>query len=133
MKASAAQYAQSLYESVSGRSEKEVKAILKNLVLLLDRNRELSKANEIIDRFQEIWNKQSGELYAELDTARRLNKESKELIIEYLKKQTGANKIGLDEKIKEDLIGGFVLSYDSKVVDGSLKNSLRNLRNKISN
>lgn len=133
MKAAAIQYAQSLYDSVDGLSEKEVRVVLKNFVLLLNRYRDLSKASEIMEYFQKIWNKQSGELYAELNSARQLDTGTRALIVQYLKDKTGAEKICLIEKTDKELIGGFVLRYDSKVLDGSLKNGLQSLRNKISN
>jgi len=133
MKISALQYAESLYESVAGRPEKEVKALLKNFVAILGRQRELSKMPAIIERFTEIWEKASGELAAELTSARELGPTARELVIDYLKEKTGAKKINLQEKINKDVIGGFILRYNDKVVDGSLKNSLATLRNKISN
>jgi F-type H+-transporting ATPase subunit delta len=133
MKISARQYAQSLYESVANRPEKEVRAILKNFVEILGRGRELSKAPAIIERFKEVWAKEKGELAAELFSARELGPTIRELVIDYIKEKTGAKKINLQEKIKPELIGGFVLHYNDKIIDGSLKNSLEILRNKISN
>jgi len=133
MKISALQYAKSLYESVAGRPEKEAKAILKNFVAILSRTRELSKAPAIIERFKEIWDKESGELNAELLSARELGPTARELVVDYLKDRTKAKKVNLREKTRKDLLGGFILRYDDKIIDGSLKNSLETLRTKISN
>lgn len=133
MKISVSQYARSLYDSVAGKSEKEIKAALKNFVEILGRNRELNKAEEIISVFNEIWSKDHGELNAELISARELGPTARESVTDYLKEKTGAKKIILSENIDKKIIGGFVLRYDSKVVDGSLKTSLNELKNKISN
>jgi len=54
------------------------------------------------------------------------------MVVDYLKVKTGAKKVILDEEIDKKLIGGFVLRYNSKVVDASLKTSLEDLKNKIS-
>lgn len=132
MKISVQQYAQGLYDSVDGKNEKEVKVILKNFVALLGDSRELNRATEIINAFNELWNKEHGELAASLTSARELDKVSKEKVLEYLKEKTGAKKIILDEEIDKKLIGGFVLRYNSRVVDASLKTSLEDLKNKIS-
>ncbi len=131
MKITARQYAQSLYESVSAKSEKEAKLVLQNFVALLGRNRELNKAEEIIRIFAEIWNKAQGELNAELISARELEASAREMIVSYLKEKTDAKKINLQEEIDNKLLGGFVLKYDSRVLDGSLKTSLEELKNKI--
>lgn len=131
MKISSRQYAQSLYESVADKSEKEVSAVLKSFVLLLGRNRELNKAEEIISAFNEIWNKANGEIVATLVSARKLDADTKKMIISYLEDKAGAKKIALTEEIDEKLIGGFVLKYNGKVIDGSLRNSLDELKGQI--
>ncbi|MFA6194716.1 MAG: ATP synthase F1 subunit delta [Patescibacteria group bacterium] len=133
MKISVQQYATSLFEAVVGKSEKEAKAAVKNFVAILGRNRELSKEAAIIAAFNETWNREHGEVMATLSSARELGPTARENVVEYLKEKTAAKKIILDENIDKDLIGGFVLRYGSKVLDGSLKNSLEALKNKISN
>jgi F-type H+-transporting ATPase subunit delta len=132
MKISTQQYAQSLYDSVALKSDKEVKVVLKSFVEILGRNRELNRAPEIIAVFNELWNKANGELSAQLISARELGLTAKETVTDYLKAKTGAKKVILDEEIDKKLIGGFVLRYDSKVIDASLKTSLEDLKNKIS-
>ena len=128
MKISVQQYAVSLYDSVAGKSEKEAKAALKSFVAILGKNRELNKAEAIIAAFGEIWNREHGEVAATLSSARELGNVARETVVDYLKEKTGAKKIILDEQIDKDLIGGFVLRYGSKVLDGSLKNSLKGLK-----
>lgn len=131
MKISSRQYAQSLYESVARKNEKEVKTVLKNFVILLGHNRELNRADEIISIFDEIWDKDKGEIEATLVSARKLDAATKKVIVGYLEDKAGVKKITLKEEIDEKLIGGFVLKYNGKVIDGSLKNSLEVLKMKI--
>jgi F-type H+-transporting ATPase subunit delta len=133
MKISVQQYAKSLYDSVLEKSEKEIKAVLHNFVALLGKNRELNKAEEITRVFNELWNKEHGEINATLVSARELGPTARETVTSYLKEKTSAKKINLKEEINKKLLGGFVLKYDSKVLDGSLKTSLENLKNNISN
>lgn len=133
MKISIRQYAQSLFEATSGKDGKDLAAALKNFVVILNRDRVLNKAPEIIKCFQEIWDQANGEVAATVSTARALDKSSQELIVNYLKSRTDAKKINLSSVIDKSLIGGFILRYESKVIDGSLKNSLATLKNKISN
>jgi len=133
MSTSAKQYAQGLYAAISDKGAAEVKAVLKNFVRLLGGRRELGKAKDIIARFTEIWNKEKGELEAELASARELGPTAKEAVTAYLKEKTGAKSVKLQESVKPELIGGFVLRYEDRVIDGSLRSNLEALKNKISN
>jgi F-type H+-transporting ATPase subunit delta len=131
MKISVQQYAQSLFVLVCDKSEKEVRIILPSFVKLLGRNQDLNKEAAIIEIFQEIWNKENGELLATLSSARELGKETKEMVVDYLKEKTAAQKINLKENIDEGLLGGFVLRYGSQILDGSLKTGLLNLKARL--
>ena len=133
MKISVKQYAQSLYESVVGKSEGEVKEIVAKFATSLRLRNDLPKLKEIINSFSDIWNDANQEIHAELTSARKLNADSHELIVNYLKKTTGAKKIEIKENINPEIVGGFILKYGSRVLDGSLKTSLETLKNKISN
>jgi F-type H+-transporting ATPase subunit delta len=133
MATNAKQYARGLYEALVGQSAAEVKVVLKNFVALLGRRRELAKSEEILVRFSEIWNQEKGELDAELASARELGPTAKEAVIDYLKNKTGAKSVRLQESVQPELIGGFILRYDGRIVDGSLLNNLQALKNKISN
>lgn len=133
MKITAKQYAQSLYESLKDKTEVEIKSSIHNFVGILAKNNNLKLSSEIMTAFREIWDQEEGQLDVELSSARTLNKDSKETILDYLKERLGVSRINLTEKIVPSLIGGFILRYGSRIIDGSLKNNLFKLRNKISN
>ena len=131
MKISVQQYAKSLFESLSDKNEKEIKLVLKKFVAILGRNRDLNKAEGIMEAFSVLWNQEHGELSAELLSARELGPTAREMVAGYLKEKTGAKKIMIKEEIDQKLLGGFVLKYDSKVLDGSLKASLEELKKEL--
>ncbi|MFA6513870.1 MAG: ATP synthase F1 subunit delta [Patescibacteria group bacterium] len=133
MKISVSQYATALFDLVADKSKKEAQAVIKSLVMVLHKNHDFNKAEAIAIAFNEIWNKVYGEVDATLASARELSAATREVVVDYLKKKTGAQKVILDTKINPEIIGGFILRYGSKVLDGSLKNSLNSLKNKISN
>lgn len=133
MKISARQYAESLYQLAHGKSETDLSGILKKFAGIISRNRDQAKLNEIVRIFQDIWYREEGEIFALLETARSLEGSSSEYLVEYLKRRTGAKKISLLEKIDKGLIGGFILKYNNRILDGSIKSSLIALKNKISN
>jgi F-type H+-transporting ATPase subunit delta len=133
MKISPQQYAVTLYESLDGKSASEQKAVLAGFVASVQHHGDAKKWPEIIGRFSDLWNKEHGLLEAELISARHLGEGAKELITDYLKERTGAKKIDVKETSDPGLIGGFILKYGSRILDGSLKNALGSLRDKISN
>lgn len=132
MKTSAQQYAQALFEVVVDKPKKEIESGLKNFIVLLNDNNDLNKIDEIIESFQAIWSRENKELLAELTTARELGKASRDEVVNYLKKITKTEKIDLKEKTDKEILGGFILKYNSKVIDGSLKTNLKDLKEKIS-
>lgn len=131
MKISARQYAECLYELAVETPETGIKPLLSRFVALLGDRRDLNLAPAIIETFSDIWNKEHGELVAELTSARKLDLAAREVVLGYLKKKSGFNQILLDEKIDQQLLGGFVLKYNSKIIDGSLKSSLASLTNNL--
>lgn len=131
MKISARQYAQCLYELVSNEPDDKVKEILPKFVILLEKHRALNLAPAVTSAFTEIWNKEHGEVVAKLTSARELKPEAKEMIVDYLKNKSGARKIILDENVDKNILGGFVLKYNNKIVDASLRSSLAELKNQM--
>lgn len=131
MKITARQYARCLYELVSTEENDKVKEILPKFVTLLEKHRALNLAPAIISIFSEIWNKEHGEVVAELTSARELKDEAKETVINYLKNKSGATEVILDEHVDKNILGGFILKYNNKIVDGSLRSSLESLKNSL--
>ena len=131
MKISVQQYAQSLYESVKDESEFKVKELLHNFVVLLGHKRDLNLTPQIMLAFNDIWNKENGEVVAQLTSARELGTGVKETVINYLKTKSGAKQVILEEKVDKKILGGFILKYNSKVIDGSLRSSLAELKNEM--
>lgn len=131
MKITVKQYARSLFELVETKSKSEVKDVIANFINLLVKNRDLNRADEILNELEKFWAEADGELKAEIVSARELGKEAKKLVIEYLKDKTKSEKIILEEKIDKKILGGFILRYEGKIIDGSLKNNLENLKAKM--
>jgi len=131
MKITPKQYAQSLYELVADKSEAEVLVILKTFTNLIIKNGDVNKVDDVLAEFARIWDEVHGELAVNLTSARVLDDESKNTISDYLKNKTKASKINFSEKIDTGIIGGVIVRYGDKILDGSLKNNLNNLKEKI--
>ena len=69
----------------------------------------------------------------EIVTAVKMGDDEINGIIDVVKKQLGGKTIELTKKVNPDLIGGFTVDVDSRVLDASVKNQLEKLRLKLIN
>ena len=107
-------------------SEKINSSLLNFLKLLADRQR-ISIVTSILDRFLEIYRENSNIALATVTSAVELTDEQKGLITKKIINIAGTEKLELVTKIDSSLIGGFVASVGSKVIDASLASQIRNL------
>ncbi len=133
MKVSARQYARSLFELVADKSEDQAKNLIASFIAFLHRRQDLNKAELIIAELENIYEEATGEVKAELISARPLPTAAKSQIATYLQKRAGVSVVNLQESLNPDLLGGFVLRYNGLVIDGSLQNNLRKFKKQLSN
>lgn len=133
MKISNEQYAFSLFKVLNDLPPQKIPAAIKRFIIILNRQGALKRVAGIIVRFGNIWDQEHQQITAEIDSARPLDSVSKEAIVNYLRSRVATNNIKLQENIKPELIGGFVLRYQNRILDASLKKGLENLHHKISN
>ena len=95
-------------------------------LIIITRNRRENLIKDISEQFIYIYKKFKNILSANIATAVEIDSEIRENIIGLLKKQTNA-KIELSEDVNEELIGGFVLSFDNKQYDASVLRQIKNL------
>jgi len=97
------------------------------LKLIIKKNRART-VSQITVEYEGIYNLKNNILATEIETVAALGDQLKSQLTEILKKQTSAKEIALTEKINEELIGGFVLRYQNKQYDASIKRQLSGLR-----
>ncbi len=131
MKISPKQYAQSLYEIVSQTEDCDV--VIKNFVKVLVARNQLGKAEKIIQEFIKIWNKEQGIVEGDLVSVRELDKDMIDKLNNSVAEVLGAKKVNLKNKVDKNILGGFVAQLGDIVIDGSVKNQLNNLKNKLVN
>lgn len=131
MKTTAKQFALSLYESAEGKTAGEVKIAVKKFVELLALKGRLSQGKKIIEEFGKIWNEKRGIVEAEAVSANELDNASVKLLENYILKLSGAKSAIVKERIDKSLLGGVVIRYGDKVIDGSLKMALEELKEKM--
>lgn len=94
------------------------KTVLSLLFVLIDNNKIIS-LNEIIEDLNMLIEQKEGIVRVEAYSTSILTNEEKNVINNYFKNKLNKN-IKLFEIIDEKLVGGLVIKYQGKVIDGSL-------------
>ena len=128
MKASAAQYAKTLYELASGKNKSEIDSIATSFAKLLAKNNRLKMTPAIIEKFGNIWNRENGILEADVESAYPLNDEISGKITKEIKEKYGAKEVILNNKINKDIKGGIIIKIGDEVIDRSVKKQLKMLK-----
>ncbi|MEI7666624.1 MAG: ATP synthase F1 subunit delta [Synechococcaceae cyanobacterium ELA263] len=101
-------------------------AFLNLLKLLADRQR-IGYLDAVLERVLELFRQQNGIALATVTSATALSEEQQALITEKLKTVAGTDKVEINLLVDPALIGGFVLSVGSQVIDASLAGQVRRL------
>ena len=125
------QFALALYEVLEGKPPGKLKPIIKRFVELMAGKNILAKADKIVVEFAKVWNEKNGIIEAEAASANGLDKASIKLLKNYITDLSGAKEVRLEEKIDKNILGGVIMRYGDRIVDGSLRNSLEELREKM--
>ncbi len=106
---------------------KKIEEVTLNFLLIITRNKREILIPEIAIQFIEIYKVHHNIITVNITTAVQLDEGIKTKILTLLEKRANA-KIELNEKLDEELIGGFVLSYEDKQYDASILRQIKNLR-----
>ncbi|MBN1779090.1 MAG: ATP synthase F1 subunit delta [Candidatus Buchananbacteria bacterium] len=127
MKTNTKHYAIALYQALKETKASENQTILENFVNLLAEKHILSQARQIIKDFKKYYNQQEGLIEVTVSSAEKISTAEEKQIAEEIKKTTHL-KAEITNEVDPELIGGLKLEFADLVVDGSLKNSLNNLK-----
>jgi len=120
------QYAQILWEATKGVKEKDLEEVVKNFLLLLIKEQKFKQANKIINEFIGYAKKQDGIMEIEIITASEITKAT----LDNISKVFG-HKVEATAKIDKNILGGVIVKTEDKILDGSLKTQLRQLRTQL--
>lgn len=95
--------------------------------LLVQKGRE-NILPEIITAYIEQYNTIKGIHKVKLTTAQPISEDVKTAIQTKIKADTSLENIELETIVKEELIGGFVLEFDNKLVDASIIRDLKDIQ-----
>jgi F-type H+-transporting ATPase subunit delta len=100
--------------------------VSRNFLFVLVDHRRTADLSGIIDAFEKLVDERLGKLQVEVASARGLDRQQQQALIERLEAMTG-KRIVLNLKIVSDLVGGLVVRLGSTVYDGSVRGQLEAL------
>ena len=100
--------------------------------LLITKNRE-SNLPEIIAAFISQYKDQKNIYTLRLTTAAPASETMKKALMDQVKKSGGFENVELEEKVDEDIIGGFVLQIGDKLIDASIAYDLKAIARQFEN
>lgn len=117
-------------ELIQNVFDKSVSGLMMNfLSLLIDRRKE-GILDFVTDVYKEVTHEKKGVLKATVQTVMPLSGERLEDFKKKLKKITGKT-VELEVVQNPDILGGMVIQIGNKMIDGSVANRLKNLKNRL--
>ncbi len=101
-------------------------SFLNLLRLLADRQR-IGLLDAVLERLLELYREQRNIALATVTSASELNEDQQSDLLKKIQSVAGTDKLELNLKVDPALIGGFVVSVGSKVIDASLAGQVRRL------
>ena len=106
--------------------EKVTPSMLNLLKVLADRQRLLA-FDAVMLRYLELYREQQGITLAEVRSAQTLSEDQQAALSKKVQAMAGTHKVDIDLSGDPSLIGGFVVSLGSQVIDASLAGQVRRL------
>ena len=100
--------------------------------ILMRKNRE-SHLPEIIDSFIHQYNVLKGITPVIITSATELSKDAIDEVLNKLKQTAHLQTIQLETKIDADLVGGYILQWEDKLIDNSIRRGLTILKDEFEN
>jgi F-type H+-transporting ATPase subunit delta len=94
--------------------------------VLADRQR-LQAFEAVMNRFLELYREQQGITLAQVRSAKPLSEAQQAALSKKVQAMAGTSKVDIDLSVDPALIGGFVVSLGSQVIDASLAGQVRRL------
>lgn len=105
--------------------------VLNFLMLLVEKNRQ-SLVDEIFREYLALLDEEKNILHVTAITAVPMLEEDKVELTKKLEGLTGKTVV-LQNKVEPDIIGGMIIKVKDKLIDGSIRGRLRNLKNNLLN
>jgi F-type H+-transporting ATPase subunit delta len=118
---------------INAVTDGKISKITQTFVQLLCRKNRESNLPEIITSFIEQFNKIKGIHKVKLTTAMPVSDAIKNSFIQKIKATSDVTSIELESKVDENLIGGFMLEMDGRLIDASILRDIKDIKKQFAN
>ena len=129
MKYDAKRYAQALLDLSAGKTKNELAGVMENWFNLISERRQNSLLPQISQELEVLFN--IDQVTVTVESARALDKKTKDWLVDYLTTIITDKKIIITEKLNPDLLSGYLIKYQDKELNLSLNGILNDLRSQI--
>ena len=120
--------ARAIYLVSKDKTGRELHDIYEKIIQFLARRRLLSKSADILEKLNNIINKEKGRITAKVSGAKGINRVEKEELTHFLRKRHKAKEVIFLEKTDEKLLGGIKVEVGDEVIDLTVKNKIKELQ-----
>lgn len=131
MKATATQYAKTLYELTINKKHQEIDGIISNFIKNLQKSNQLRLKDSIAKKFREIFNLENGIVEAEVITREKISSEVSNKVRTMVRTKYGTKEVVLKNIIDESIKGGVIIRVGDEVMDGSVGRKLAELKKEL--
>ena len=101
------------------------------MFMVLANNRHLSIIGKVFEVFNSLYNKYYNQDTAVVESVYELSDEQLTQIENVIKDRTNLDKVMIENKINPSLIGGVRITVDTTVMDASIENELKNMKQQM--
>jgi len=87
----------------------------------------------ILSKFFSKYNQAKGITEVNVTVASELDTDTQSKIEHYIKTQSGKSNVKINQKIDASILGGFIVDFGDKILDNSVKQKLKKVRQQILN
>ena len=131
MKITALQYAKLLSEITLEHDQQQIPRqmylAIDRFIELLRKNKDTSKLNKILKRYQKISNENDSILAIKVEFAKEPTNETLKIVEETLKKTMNVREVEMKTSVVPSLIGGVRVTMDETIIDTSISKKIRTL------
>ena len=118
------------FKKVYSEQDKTVSDILLKFITVLFKKNRFDLIHEISSAFKRMADEAQGQAAAWIKTSVPLEMRSEQAIVSKLERIAGC-KIELKKELDAKILGGVVVRFKNKVLDGSVKNRIHNLKTRL--
>ncbi len=98
-----------------------------NFLMLLVDKRRIVFLEQVVAQYSALLRQLNNVVLAEVTSAKELNDDQKQSLVDRVKGITNANNVELKVTVDSELIGGVIIKVGSKVIDASVQGQLRRI------